>query len=143
MTDIVDFPHRRCHATLRVEDEGVWCRQLLRCLRQTALYDNMVGWNRFIVTFSLRFGLFVPLGAPRIFKPQSFYLHSLAQPNLCSVLNSGQGGGCAVTHSYLPYFCTGDFSLIKHTIETCVTATVFPTQRDDHGVHRKPKCVAY
>ena len=87
LTGIVVFPHRRCRATLSIEDEGVWCRRPLRCLRQTALYDNMVGWNRFTVTFSLRFGLLIPLGAPRIFNPQSFFLRGPVQPNLCSVSN--------------------------------------------------------
>ena len=61
LTRIVFFPHRRCRATLRIESEGVWCRRPLCCLHQTTLYDNIVGWNRFVVTFSFRVGRLVSI----------------------------------------------------------------------------------
>ena len=89
LTGVVVFPYSHCCATLRIEDEGVWCRWPLRCLHQTTLYDNVVGQNRFAMTFSFRFGWLVPiLCYLHLLNPSHFHLHGSARPRSSSASNS-------------------------------------------------------
>ena len=54
LTRRIVFPHCRCYTTLRLVNEGVWCRRSLSYLHQSALCDDVVGRNRFFVASPCR-----------------------------------------------------------------------------------------